>query len=62
MGARDGRVAVITGAGRGPGRERALLIAAESAQVVADGLGGGHGGRGPRCDPDGRPGPAGTIS
>src|SRR5687768_1353296 len=34
MGALDGRICVITGAGRGIGREHALLFAAEGAQVV----------------------------
>jgi NAD(P)-dependent dehydrogenase (short-subunit alcohol dehydrogenase family) len=34
MGALDGRVSIITGAGRGIGREHALLFAAEGAQVV----------------------------
>ncbi|MEV0564940.1 SDR family NAD(P)-dependent oxidoreductase [Dactylosporangium sp. NPDC050588] len=47
MGALQGRVVVITGAGRGLGREHALLAAAEGASVVvadtgaaADGTGG----------------------
>ena len=34
MGALDGRIAIITGAGRGIGREHALLFAAEGASVV----------------------------
>jgi NAD(P)-dependent dehydrogenase (short-subunit alcohol dehydrogenase family) len=41
MGALDGRVAIITGAGRGIGREHALLFAAEGAKVVVNDLGGG---------------------
>ena len=44
MGALDGRVAVITGAGRGMGREHALLFAAEGARVVVNDNG---------CGPDG---------
>jgi NAD(P)-dependent dehydrogenase (short-subunit alcohol dehydrogenase family) len=40
MGALDNRVAVITGAGRGLGREHALLFAAEGAKVVVNDLGG----------------------
>ncbi len=40
MGALDGRVAVITGAGRGMGREHALLFAAEGARVVVNDTGG----------------------
>jgi NAD(P)-dependent dehydrogenase (short-subunit alcohol dehydrogenase family) len=36
MGALDGRVAVITGAGRGIGREHALLFAAEGARIVVN--------------------------
>ena len=39
VGALDGRVAIITGAGRGLGREHALLFAAEGARVVVNDLG-----------------------
>jgi NAD(P)-dependent dehydrogenase (short-subunit alcohol dehydrogenase family) len=46
MGALDDRVAVITGAGRGLGREHALLFAAEGAKVVVNDLGGGPDGSG----------------
>ena len=41
MGALDGRVAIVTGAGRGIGREHALLFAAEGAKVVVNDCGGG---------------------
>ena len=40
MGELQGRVAIITGAGRGIGREHALLFAAEGAKVVVNDLGG----------------------
>ena len=39
MGSLEGRVAIITGAGRGLGREHALLFAAEGAKVVVNDLG-----------------------
>lgn len=46
MGALEGRVAIITGAGRGLGREHALLFAAEGAKVVVNDLGSGIDGSG----------------
>jgi NAD(P)-dependent dehydrogenase (short-subunit alcohol dehydrogenase family) len=46
MGSLDGRVAIITGAGRGIGREHALLFAQEGARVVVNDLGGAADGTG----------------
>src|SRR2546423_2531778 len=46
MGALDGRVAVITGSGRGIGREHALLFAQEGAKLVINDLGGAIDGSG----------------
>lgn len=51
MGTLDGRVAIITGAGRGIGREHALLFAAEGARVVVNDLGGANDGTGADVTP-----------
>jgi len=51
MGALEGRVAIITGAGRGLGREHALLFAAEGAKVVVNDRGGANDGSGTDATP-----------
>jgi NAD(P)-dependent dehydrogenase (short-subunit alcohol dehydrogenase family) len=51
MGHLDGRVAVITGAGRGIGREHALLFAKEGASIVVNDLGGSNDGSGADAGP-----------
>ena len=51
MGTLDGRVAIITGAGRGLGREHALLFASQGAKVVVNDLGGANDGSGSDLTP-----------
>ncbi|MBF6441919.1 SDR family NAD(P)-dependent oxidoreductase [Nocardia farcinica] len=51
MGTLDDKVAVITGAGRGIGREHALLFAREGAAVVVNDYGGSNSGEGHDAGP-----------
>jgi NAD(P)-dependent dehydrogenase (short-subunit alcohol dehydrogenase family) len=51
MGALDGRVVIITGAGRGVGRGHALFFASEGARVVVNDVGGNPDGSGADASP-----------
>src|ERR1700758_4153362 len=47
----EGRVAIVTGAARGIGREHALMLAAHGAKVIVNDLGGARDGTGASSAP-----------
>ncbi len=51
MGLLDGKVAIVTGAGRGIGREHALALARAGANIVVNDLGASLGGEGADATP-----------
>ncbi len=51
MGMLDGKVAIVTGAGRGIGREEALLLASEGAKVIVNDVGAARDGAGSDVHP-----------
>ena len=51
MGSMDGKVAIVTGAARGIGRDHALLLAKEGAKVVVNDFGGAVDGTGGESGP-----------
>ncbi len=51
MGLLDGKVAIVTGAGRGIGREHSLALAKEGAKIIVNDLGGSTAGEGADTTP-----------
>jgi NAD(P)-dependent dehydrogenase (short-subunit alcohol dehydrogenase family) len=47
----EGRICIVTGAGRGIGREHALMLASQGARVVVNDVGGGVDGSGSQAGP-----------